>query len=297
MLIVAMGEIHSGTWYPKPPKTMKVPRTRTEYIAPFFRNAYFLTLSKLLIVSCLTTRAPIPLPISMSGTDKVKAKAPTTPSTKNVASMTSKYIILLQSVKFREPFLDKSSFSFSSAFCLKPCTMKNAVEPTTAPNARSASLWMAYHVIMVSRTETTAKNHAPCEWKNFSPFKPYFLGSMKSQWKNKNTRKTPPPINRIGVELCTDCWTSSSLLKVAVSAPHKPSDGFAAHTKSKGSRPRMTNTATSSPHTRHQRLASSDMVESTSAFMTALSMPVIISNTARPMTVRMRKNNSTINYP
>ena len=49
------------------------------------------------MVSCLTNKAPNPFPISIKGTDKVKAKAPNTPSMENVVSIISKKKSLLKS--------------------------------------------------------------------------------------------------------------------------------------------------------------------------------------------------------
>lgn len=113
---VAAEEPHSGTSILKAFKIMNVPKNRIEYIAPFFRNTYFLILSMLPTVICLTIIAPSPLPIKISGTESVNANAPKTPSIEKVASIISKYKILLMS----ERFLFFSSFSFASAFCLNP---------------------------------------------------------------------------------------------------------------------------------------------------------------------------------
>ena len=60
----------------------------------------------------------------------------------------------------QEPITDRSA-SFFSAFSLKPWTMKNMLEPTTAPKAISGLMCMEYHTIVVSNTETSAKNHTP----------------------------------------------------------------------------------------------------------------------------------------
>ena len=48
------------------------------------------------------------------------------------------------------------SCSAFSAFCLKPWVMKKAVEPTTAPNAISGLVFMAYQTIRVRIKEMTA---------------------------------------------------------------------------------------------------------------------------------------------
>lgn len=74
-----------------------------------------------------------------------------------------------------------SCFSASSAFCLNPWVMKNAVEPATAPNASIEFIFNAFHTMKSSRMETTAKNHAPCRAINFSPGSPKCLSSRKSQ--------------------------------------------------------------------------------------------------------------------
>ena len=69
-----------------------------------------------------TTKAPMPLPIKIKGTDKVKAKAPMTPSMENEASNISRYKILLQAL--RPGF--NNSFSFSSAFFFKTVSDKES---------------------------------------------------------------------------------------------------------------------------------------------------------------------------
>ncbi len=48
------------------------------------------------------------------------------------------------------------SCSIFSAFCLKPCVMKNAVEPITAPNAMRGVLLSANQTTAESIMETTA---------------------------------------------------------------------------------------------------------------------------------------------
>ncbi len=87
---VATGDNHCGTWYPKASIIITTPRMRMEYMAPFFRYLYFLIRSMLLTVSFRRTRAPRPFPMRISGIEKVKANAPTTPSMENVASRTSR---------------------------------------------------------------------------------------------------------------------------------------------------------------------------------------------------------------
>ena len=70
--------------YPKLSRIIIIPKNKIEYIAPFFKYLYFLILSMFETVSCLRTTAPMPFPIRIIGTDKVKAKAPTTPSIEKV---------------------------------------------------------------------------------------------------------------------------------------------------------------------------------------------------------------------
>ncbi len=120
-------------WTPKLSAIMMIPRKKMEYIAPFFRYRYVLTRSTLRSVSSRTTKAPIPFPMRMRGTERVKAKAPRTPSIEKVRSMISRYRILLRS----DIVVDVRRFSFSSALCLKPFVMKKAVEPTTAEKPMS----------------------------------------------------------------------------------------------------------------------------------------------------------------
>src|SRR3989338_8852297 len=85
-------------------------------------------------VNSITTKAPTPLPNKINGTDRVKAKAPITPSIENEASRISKYRILLQALKFE--FGLNNSFSFSSEFFLKPSVIKKAVAPIEADKAK-----------------------------------------------------------------------------------------------------------------------------------------------------------------
>lgn len=139
---------------PKLSISIIVPSASIEYIAPFFRYLYFFTFSIFFTVICLTTIAPIPFPIRISGIASVKANAPNTPSTENVASMTSRYNILLMS---DIPVLPSIIFSsILSAFSLNPCVMKNAVDPTTAPNAIIGLVFIEYHTMSVSSIETIA---------------------------------------------------------------------------------------------------------------------------------------------
>src|SRR5947208_16824537 len=133
MRTVATGESHSGRCKPNDLESITDPRKAIEYIAPFLRYLYLFIASTFLTVSCLTTMAPIPLPASINGTEKVKAKAPRTPSIENDASIASRYSILLQSlIHFSQVIKHRSR---CSAFCLNPCVMKKTVEPVTAPKA------------------------------------------------------------------------------------------------------------------------------------------------------------------
>jgi hypothetical protein len=95
----------------------------------------------------------------MSGIERVKANAPSTPSIENVASITSRYRIFDRSLI--PDFPEIKSFSAFSAFSLNPCVMKNAVEPITAPNASIGLILSAYHTTVASNIDTVAKNHTP----------------------------------------------------------------------------------------------------------------------------------------
>jgi len=127
------------------------PRNPMEYIAPFLRYAYFFTVFTLWIVKYLTIKAPIPLPITIRGTESVNAKAPKTPSIEKVVSMSSRYMTLLISA-ICEPF---SKRSFSSALLLNPLIMKKALEPITAPSAIRES---SFIVIQTTVSKTSDAN-------------------------------------------------------------------------------------------------------------------------------------------
>ena len=75
---------------PKASAIIIIPRKKMEYIAPFFKNMYFLILSIFLPVNSRKTNATRPFPIMISGTERVKAKAPRTPSIEKVMSIISK---------------------------------------------------------------------------------------------------------------------------------------------------------------------------------------------------------------
>src|SRR3989338_3729192 len=108
---------------------------------------------------------------------------------------------------------------------------------------------------------------------------------MKSQWRKRNNRNTPPPASRTGLDASTDSIISGSELNVAVRASIGPSVGFATQTMSHGSKPRTKKTAMSKPQTKNQRLAFCDIFERTSALITALSIEVIVSKRTKPKTV------------
>src|SRR3989338_3797179 len=110
---------------------------------------------------------------------------------------------------------------------------------------------------------------------------------MKSQWKKRNNKNSPPPIIKTGVDFSTDSMTKGSELKVAESDPKKPSDGTVIQMITQGSSPLMINTANRIPQRKNHRLAFWDIVPRTSALMTALSMLLTVSNKHRPMTIRI----------
>jgi hypothetical protein len=85
---VFKGASQKGCFWPKLYKIIKASNIPIEYIAPFLREAYLEIKSIPLTVNSLTTRAPMPLPIKISGTNIVKT--PITPSNENEASKTSR---------------------------------------------------------------------------------------------------------------------------------------------------------------------------------------------------------------
>jgi len=105
--------------------------------------------------------------------------------------------------------------------------MKKAVEPITAPNAIMGFTFRENQTIVARRSETNAKNHAPCRWKNGSDLSPKFLGSRKSQLKNRKTKKVPPPESKIGADFSTAILVASPFEKVKVREPSKPRLGLA----------------------------------------------------------------------
>src|SRR5688500_14152878 len=89
----------------------------------------------------------------------------------------------------------------------------------------------------------------------------------------------------MGADRSTLSATLGSLEKVAVKEPIKPSEGLVLHTMSQGSNPRTIKTAKRIPHNRNQRRPLGDIVWSTSALITALSMLETISNNVSPRTI------------
>src|SRR5688572_3003099 len=81
--------------------------------------------------------------------------------------------------------------------------------------------------------------------------------------------------------------TLGSLEKVAVKEPIKPNEGLVLQTMIQGSKPRTIKTAIRIPHIRNQRLPFLDMVFSTSALITALSILETISKRESPRITRI----------
>src|SRR3989338_6063085 len=117
---------------------------------------------------------------------------------------------------------------------------------------------------------------------------------MKSQWKKRKTRKTPPPISKIGLDCSIDFMTNGSELNVAVRASIGESEGFAIHTISQGKSPLTMKTANNKPHNKNHFLAFCDIVERTSAFITALSIEEMVSKSSSPRIVRETRKRSNI---
>ena len=78
--------------------------------------------------------------------------------------------------------------------------MKKAVLPITAPKAIIGFSLRENQTITAKRIEAIAKNQMPWLIKNLSPISPIFFSSRKSQLRNRNRRKTPPAISKIGAE-------------------------------------------------------------------------------------------------
>ena len=97
----------------------------------------------------------------------------------------------------------------------------------------------------------------------------------------------PPPANRIGDERSTLSATLGSLEKVAVKEPIKPNEGLVPQTMSQGRKPRTIKTAKIIPHNKNQRLPFGDIVFSTSALITALSILETISKSESPRMTRI----------
>src|SRR3989338_10409793 len=115
---------------------------------------------------------------------------------------------------------------------------------------------------------------------------------MNSQWKNRNTRKVPPPISRMGADSSITFATFGSELNDAVKEPKKPNEGLEAHRITHGSNPLTRKTAIKIPQSRNHLLAFLDIVERTSALMMALSTLMIISNKTSPKIIRIIENRS-----
>lgn len=86
---------------------------------------------------------------------------------------------------------------------------------------------------------------------------------MKSQWKKRKTRKTPPPIRRMGADFSIDSTTCGSPLNDAIKASQGPSVGFVAQIITHGNNPRTIKTAKTIPQRRNQRLARAETVPRT----------------------------------
>src|SRR3989344_99472 len=110
---------------------------------------------------------------------------------------------------------------------------------------------------------------------------------MNNQWKNNNTINIPPPANNNGADCSILSITAGSELKVAVNEPINPNEGLVNQMINQGNKPLTTKTAIRIPQIKNQRLAFADMVLSTSALMTALSIPLTVSNKHNPITMRI----------
>ena len=172
--------------------------------------------------------------------------------------------------------------------------MKNDVEPTTAPNASVELCLRANHTITIRIIDTTAKNQAPCLWKNSSARSPKFFVSKNSQWKKTKIRKNPPPKRRTSAACSTVCLTYSIEERVALSTSRGVSPGRTAQIIIKGKTPLTTNTANRIPQKRKKRRALADIVDRTSALIIALSIEVMISKRDRPKMVKTMSRISII---
>lgn len=112
-----------------------------------------------------------------------------------------------------------------------------------------------------------------------------FFLPKKSQWKKRKIRKVPPPINRMGADFSIDSWTVGSLENVAKREPIGPSPGLTAHIIAQGRSPLITKTAKIIPQKRNHLRALACIVESTSAFIMALSILETISNKQSPKVI------------
>jgi len=95
--------------------------------------------------------------------------------------------------------------------------------------------------------------------------------------------KDAPPTNKNGEDSSTTLAISGSALKVAVKALTGPSEGFAPILSAMEAFPSLRN-CKNRPYIRNHLLALLDIVESTSALMTALSMPAYGLKIMRPTT-------------
>jgi hypothetical protein len=96
----------------------------------------------------------------------------------------------------------------------------------------------------------------------------------------------------MGADFSIAAITTGSLENVAVNAPIGPREDVDNQTISQGSNPRIANTAINNPQVKNQRFALSPIVESTSAFIMALSILVIVSNKTRPAMIRSMERKS-----
>lgn len=87
------------------------------------------------------------------------------------------------------------------------------------------------------------------------------------------------------MELSIASATAGSELKAAVKEPIGPKPGLTPQTMAQGSAPRSRKTAINSPQSKNHLLARRDMVERTSALITALSIEETVSKRIKPETI------------
>src|SRR3989344_9287921 len=127
--------------------------------------------------------------------------------------------------------------------------------------------------------------------KNFSVLgKPIFLSSRNSQCRNKNKRNTPPATKSIGADFSIGSKTKGSEDHAADKICKGLSVVLKAQIIAKGRSPRTKNTAINIPQVRNHLRAREPMVESTSAFIIALSTDETASKSERPMIVIRAEN-------